>query len=82
MGASFRLHHTMSLGMLLSSCVFSRLFNHSIVRQPVPAFTANALVKGGEFKKISSEDMKGKYSVLFFYPLDLYVIIMMHAPLL
>ena len=61
--------------------IFS-FFQSFIVRQPVPAFTANALVKGGEFKKISTEDMKGKYSVLFFYPLDLYVIIMMCALLL
>ena len=34
-----------------------------------PKFTGTAVVKG-EFKQISLDDYKGKYVVLFFYPLD------------
>jgi len=37
--------------------------------QPAPHFEGMAVVKG-EFKKISLSDYKGKYVVLFFYPLD------------
>ncbi|KAF1314619.1 Peroxiredoxin-2, partial [Globisporangium splendens] len=39
------------------------------IRRPAPAFTADAVVNG-EFKKVSLSDYKGKYVVLFFYPLD------------
>ncbi|TYZ61765.1 hypothetical protein PybrP1_012797 [[Pythium] brassicae (nom. inval.)] len=39
------------------------------IRRPAPAFTADAVVDG-EFTKISLSDYKGKYVVLFFYPLD------------
>jgi alkyl hydroperoxide reductase subunit AhpC len=39
------------------------------IRQPAPAFTAEAVVDG-EFKTISLSDYLGKYVVLFFYPLD------------
>ena len=39
------------------------------IRQAAPAFTAEALVDG-EFKQVSLADYKGKYVVLFFYPLD------------
>lgn len=39
------------------------------VTQPAPAFKAEAVVEG-QFKQISLEDYKGKYLVLFFYPLD------------
>ncbi|MCS6983935.1 MAG: peroxiredoxin [Leptospiraceae bacterium] len=39
------------------------------VGQKAPDFTAEAVV-GKEFKKISLSDYKGKYVVLFFYPLD------------
>ncbi len=37
--------------------------------EKIENFTADAYV-AGEFKKISLEDFKGKYIVLFFYPLD------------
>jgi len=37
--------------------------------QPAPQFEGMAVVNG-EFKKISLGDYKGKYVVLFFYPLD------------
>ncbi len=37
---------------------------------PAPQFTAPAVVEGGEFKDISLSSFKGKWVVLFFYPLD------------
>ena len=40
-----------------------------LIGQPAPNFTAAAVVNGG-FKDISLESYKGKYVVLFFYPLD------------
>lgn len=42
------------------------------LQKPAPAFQGTAVVNG-EFKDISLSDYKGKYLVLFFYPLDLYV---------
>eukprot|EP01128_Nolandella_sp_AFSM9_P011946 TRINITY_DN8830_c0_g1_i1.p2 TRINITY_DN8830_c0_g1~~TRINITY_DN8830_c0_g1_i1.p2 ORF type:complete len:219 (-),score=82.97 TRINITY_DN8830_c0_g1_i1:180-773(-) len=38
------------------------------IGQPAPEFTATAVV-GSEFKEIKLSDYKGKYVVLFFYPL-------------
>jgi len=40
-----------------------------LVGRPAPEFKAEAVVNG-EFKEISLSDYKGKYVVLFFYPLD------------
>ncbi|KXS17616.1 hypothetical protein M427DRAFT_54541 [Gonapodya prolifera JEL478] len=39
------------------------------VQGPCPEFSATAVVDG-QFKKVSLSDYKGKYFVLFFYPLD------------
>ncbi|CAL7937422.1 unnamed protein product [Xylocopa violacea] len=39
------------------------------IQKPAPSFTGTAVVNG-EFKDISLSDYKGKYVVLFFYPLD------------
>ncbi|GLE04578.1 hypothetical protein PINS_up013547 [Pythium insidiosum] len=39
------------------------------IRHPAPEFTADAVVDG-EFKTVSLKDYRGKYVVLFFYPLD------------
>jgi len=39
------------------------------IQKPAPYFKGQAVVNG-EFKEISLEDYKGKYLVLFFYPLD------------
>uniref|UniRef100_A0A8C3UAC1 Thioredoxin-dependent peroxide reductase, mitochondrial n=1 Tax=Catharus ustulatus TaxID=91951 RepID=A0A8C3UAC1_CATUS len=39
------------------------------VTQHAPAFKGTAVVDG-EFKELSLNDFKGKYLVLFFYPLD------------
>ncbi|XP_067909005.1 thioredoxin-dependent peroxide reductase, mitochondrial isoform X2 [Heterodontus francisci] len=40
------------------------------VTQPAPFFKGTAVVSG-EFKEINLDDFKGKYLVIFFYPLDL-----------
>lgn len=41
-----------------------------LVTQPAPDFKANAVMPDGSFKQVSLSDYKGKYVVLFFYPLD------------
>jgi peroxiredoxin (alkyl hydroperoxide reductase subunit C) len=41
----------------------------SLVGQKAPDFELDAVV-GGEFKQVKLSDYKGKYVVLFFYPLD------------
>ena len=41
----------------------------AFVQKPAPQFKKTAVVDG-EFKTISLDDYKGKYFVLFFYPLD------------
>jgi peroxiredoxin (alkyl hydroperoxide reductase subunit C) len=38
------------------------------IRKPAPKFESNAYFDG--VKKISLDDYKGKYIVLFFYPYD------------
>ena len=42
----------------------------AMIGQPAPQFTAPAVIDGGEFKNITLSDYKGKWTVLFFYPLD------------
>jgi peroxiredoxin (alkyl hydroperoxide reductase subunit C) len=41
-----------------------------MINQPAPQFTTQAVVDGGDVKTINLADYKGKYVVLFFYPLD------------
>lgn len=41
-----------------------------LLEKPAPDFEGMAVVNG-TFKKIKLSDYKGKYVVLFFYPLDL-----------
>lgn len=41
-----------------------------MIGQPAPQFTTQAVVDGGEIKTLSLADYKGKWTVLFFYPLD------------
>lgn len=41
-----------------------------LVTKPAPEFKAQAVMEDGSFKEISLGDYKGKYVVLFFYPLD------------
>ena len=43
--------------------------NKLMIGKPAPHFSAKAYLKG-EFVDIQLEDYKGKYVVLFFYPLD------------
>ena len=40
------------------------------LQKPAPQFKGIAVVDG-QFKEISLDDYKGKYVILFFYPLDL-----------
>ena len=41
----------------------------SMINKPIPDFKVEAF-HNGEFKTISSEDAKGKWSIFFFYPAD------------
>ena len=41
----------------------------TIINSQLPEFSVQAY-HNGEFKTVSSEDLKGKWSVLFFYPAD------------
>ena len=41
----------------------------AVVQKPAPEFTATAVVNE-EFKEVKLSDYRGKYVVLFFYPLD------------
>lgn len=40
------------------------------LNKPAPAFKGTAVING-QFKEINLDQYKGKYVVLFFYPLDL-----------
>lgn len=42
----------------------------SLVQQPAPDFKAQAVMPDGSFKEVTLADYKGKYVLLFFYPLD------------
>lgn len=42
----------------------------AMVSQPAPEWMATALMPGGEFKKLSSDEFIGKWTVLFFYPVS------------
>lgn len=41
-----------------------------LVTQPAPEFKAQAVMPDGQFKELSLSDYRGKYVLLFFYPLD------------
>ena len=41
-----------------------------LVAQPAPDFKAQAVMPDGSFQEVSLSDYKGKYVLLFFYPLD------------
>ena len=41
----------------------------TLVQKPAPEFKGQAVV-GREFKEVKLSDYKGKWVVLFFYPLD------------
>eukprot|EP00275_Glaucocystis_incrassata_P002114 EC124791.1.p1 GENE.EC124791.1~~EC124791.1.p1 ORF type:complete len:218 (+),score=54.37 EC124791.1:67-654(+) len=42
----------------------------AFVQKPAPSWKAQAVMPDGSFKEISDADFKGKYFVIFFYPLD------------
>jgi len=42
----------------------------SLVQQPAPDFKAQAVMPNKEFRQISLSEYKGKYVLLFFWPLD------------
>jgi len=42
----------------------------AFVTKPAPNFEATAVAPNGEFKTVKLSDYKGKYLVIFFYPLD------------
>ena len=41
-----------------------------LVAQPAPEFAAQAVMPDGSFQEVKLSDYKGKYVLLFFYPLD------------
>lgn len=44
---------------------------YTLIQKPAPDFTAEAVLKNGDFSEISLSSFKGsKYVALFFYPLD------------
>ncbi len=47
-----------------------RIVTEAVVQNNAPDFTAQAVMEDGSFKQVSLSDYKGKYVVLFFYPLD------------
>ena len=47
----------------------SSTINKAVIRKPAPAFEAESWWQG-RFQKVSLEQFKGKYVVLFFWPLD------------
>ncbi|KAK7901270.1 hypothetical protein WMY93_018039 [Mugilogobius chulae] len=62
--------HVLPARVLQKSCFSTSLSRWgAAVTQPAPAFKATA-VHNGEFREMTLEDFKGKYLVLFFYPLD------------
>lgn len=42
----------------------------TLVTKPAPDFKATAVMADGSFKQVSLSDYKGKYVMLYFYPLD------------
>ena len=44
--------------------------SQAIVQKEAPDFAAQAVMQDGSVKEIKLSDYKGKYVVLFFYPLD------------
>ncbi len=64
-------HHFETVDLLLRRLFSMTHANEGCLRvgQPAPEFTATAVVDQ-EFKDIKLSDYRGKYVVLFFYPLD------------
>lgn len=58
------------LGITHGFDLFSDYIMAPQLAKPAPSFAGTAVING-QFKNIKLEDYKGKYLVLFFYPLDL-----------
>lgn len=54
----------------ICNCFKGKQLSAARVQHPAPDFKGTAVVNG-DFKEIQLSDYKGKYLVLFFYPLDL-----------
>jgi hypothetical protein len=50
--------------------LIDKVLHTARVQHPAPNFEGKAVING-EFKDIKLSDFKGKYLILFFYPLDL-----------
>lgn len=48
----------------------SAIANAAKVTKPAPFFKATAVMPSGEFKPVSLDDYKGKWLLMFYYPLD------------
>jgi alkyl hydroperoxide reductase subunit AhpC len=53
--------------LLIANC-----FSLATVKQQAPYWEAN-VVEAGQIKKITAKDLLGSYTILLFYPLDLYL---------
>ena len=65
----FKFYSIYSLSLLFIYYLGSHL-SAARVQQAAPEFKAQAVVDGN-FKEVQLSDYRGKYLVLFFYPLDL-----------
>lgn len=69
-GSLAKTNNTLMRESIRNFTVSSKLLsNWPQVQKPAPEFSGTAVVKG-DFKEIKLNDYKGKYVVLFFYPLD------------
>lgn len=55
-----------SLSLKMAPCCCSR----TLVSKPAPTFNEMAVMPNGEIRRIQLEDYRGKYVLLYFYPLD------------
>lgn len=70
-GSLAKTDNTLVTEYIRNFTVSSKLLNSwPQIQKPAPEFSGTAVVKG-DFKEIKLSDYKGKYVVLFFYPLDL-----------
>jgi peroxiredoxin (alkyl hydroperoxide reductase subunit C) len=53
---------------------YTKLFkNQTLVTKQAPNFSADSVMPNKEFKKLSLNDFKNKYLVVFFYPLGKFI---------
>ena len=66
----YRHHKNGPRSTLWSFVAVARRRMVAVIGKPAPDFACRALVDG-ELKDVSLSDYKGKYVILFFYPMDL-----------